>query len=225
MPLQAQVLRNEPVSATVHKLALQAPPGWTFKAGQFVILPVPLDPGQPAPAKPLKGFYSLASAESALPEFELLVEHRDGGGPVSAWASRLKPGAQVALEGPLGHFGLAEDGERPRIFIGAGGGLAPLRSLLLSSLAQDAARAHHLLQGAPALLEAEWQALAQAHPSFRYQALAFLSPAAVLGALPRGLDPAPVFYLAGFGRDLDPLRQALLEAGVPAADIRQEKFG
>jgi benzoate/toluate 1,2-dioxygenase reductase subunit len=226
MPVTAKVLSNLNVGPHVQQLTLQAPEGWTFQAGQFVILPVP---PRPEHAKPLKGFYSIASAETALPQLELLVEHRPEGGPVSAWASRLAAGTEVQMDGPLGHFGLAEGGQG-RAFIGSRAGLAPLRSLLLSSLAQGGAQEHWLfLGGATAdelLLDAAWLDLQAREPRFHYVPVlgdAAALAAAVIGRL-RAQD-APRLYAAGFSRDMDPLKAALLEGGFAADTLKVEKFG
>jgi ferredoxin-NADP reductase len=226
MPVAVQVLNNENVGLHVQKLTLQAPAGWTFQAGQFVIVPMP---PRPEDAKPLKGFYSIASAETALPQVELLIEHRPDGGPVSAWASSLPAGAEVQMDGPLGHFGLAEGGQA-QVFIGARAGLAPLRSLLLSSLAQSPAQEHWLFLGgvsaADLLLDAEWRALQQQESRFHY--VPVLGDAAALAAAVVSrlqATDALRLYAAGFSRDMDPLKAALLDAGFAADALKVEKFG
>lgn len=219
MPVTAKILANEPVSGVLRRLTLQMPPGWTFQAGQFVIVPVPQ---RAEDAKPPKGFYSIASSTRKLPTLELLVEHRPEGGYVSGWVSALSVGAQVDLEGPMGHFALNAT-KAPKVFIGAEAGLAPLRSMLLSSLDGGAEAEHWLLLGGSQALAAEWQDLAAAQPRFYYHPLSALSAEAVLAELPApaGLE----FYLAGFSRDLDPLKAGLIAAGIPAESIKAEKFG
>src|SRR5262245_56586057 len=129
----AQVLANKKLAPTVHELTLRVEPGWTFQAGQFVILPVPK---RPEDTKDPKGFYSIASAVGRLPELDLLVEHRPEGGYVSGWISGLQPGTTVELQGPMGHFALAETESKGQVFLATRAGLAPLRSMIHSSLAQ-----------------------------------------------------------------------------------------
>lgn len=240
MSLSAAVHSNEAVAPTVRRLILKvSDPAWTFKAGQFVIVPVPqpldsradepgasLGAGSRSQAKPLKGFYSIASAEFRLPLLELLVEHRDGGGYVSGWVSALQPGSLVTLEGPLGHFGLDEGGAGDEAFIGTRAGLAPLRSLLLSSLARHGGGKRWLYVGAASaqdlLLDAEFLALAASEPRFQYVPCVGKDPAAEAAAtLPKDAR----VYAAGFKRDLDPLKAHLLERGFDAARLRFEAFG
>lgn len=225
--MRARLLNIETVSPTVRKLTLKSEPGWTFQAGQFVIIPVPQ---RPEDAKPPKGFYSVASEPGRLPELELLVEHREGGGYVSGWVSALQPGAELDLDGPLGHFGLAEGGADELVFAGTRAGLAPLRAMLRASLADGTPARRWLFLGGEGpqdlLLDAEWKALAAADARFRY--VPVLSPgpslaeAIALAAPPR---PGQRLYAAGFSRDLDPLKAQLLAAGYDAGAMKLEKFG
>lgn len=223
MPVTATVAANLQAAPHLRKLTLEAPAGWTFSAGQFVILPVP---PRPQDAKPPKGFYSVASAPGLLPRLELLVEHRPDGGHVSGWVSALQPGQRVEMEGPLGHFGAHAGEAGACAFLGTRAGLAPLRSLILDGLAKGQATPHHLFLGhAPGeepLLDAEWRSLAAVNAHFHYHPSA--DPAeALLAALPA---PGGVHaYLAGFSRDVEPMRARLLQAGFPEAALKMEKFG
>jgi Na+-transporting NADH:ubiquinone oxidoreductase subunit F len=54
-------------------------------------------------------------------------------GVVSSWLFSLKPGDEVALRGPYGHFAV-EPGERELVFVGGGAGMAPLRAQILDLL-------------------------------------------------------------------------------------------
>jgi ferredoxin-NADP reductase len=222
MSLSAKVLANEAVSPGMHRLSLEAPAGFDFKAGQFIILPMPSQPG----AKPLKGFYSIASAPAQLPRLELLVEHREGGGAVSAWVSALAPGEGLAFEGPLGHFGLLQPAEGASMFLGRRAGLAPLRSLCLQALAHGG-EAWLILGGdaeADWLLHGEWTALAAAQPRFHYLPLLGAGPELAAQALALA-PPAATYYLAGFTREVAPAAEALQAAGVEPGRMKVEKFG
>jgi len=54
-------------------------------------------------------------------------------GLVSTWLFSLKPGDQVEVMGPYGHF-FVQDTDRETVFIGGGAGMAPLRSQILDLL-------------------------------------------------------------------------------------------
>lgn len=238
MGQEAEIIANRRVAASVRllRLRLKEPQDWTFQAGQFVILAVPQ---RPEDAKAPKGFYSIASAPAALPELELLVEHREDGGYVSGWVSALQTGDRVSLDGPLGHFALAETQTKGQAFIGFRAGLAPLRSMILASLAQGGDRHHWLFLGgrgqAELLLDAEWRALAQAEARFHY--LPVVQPTAANPFVGKNQDPADELikkiaqrrglrlYLAGFSKDVDPMKAKLQAAGFEPGDLLAEKFG
>jgi len=54
-------------------------------------------------------------------------------GIVSSWLFSLKPGDEVTLRGPYGHFAV-EPSQRELVFIGGGAGMAPLRAQILDLL-------------------------------------------------------------------------------------------
>ena len=58
-------------------------------------------------------------------------------GMVSSWLFSLKPGDEVTLRGPYGHFAV-ESNERELVFIGGGAGMAPLRAQILDLLETQA---------------------------------------------------------------------------------------
>jgi ferredoxin-NADP reductase len=235
MPIQAKVIANGPAGAHVRKLTLelQDPAQWTFLAGQFVIIPVPrpsTGPGQALDAKPPKGFYSIASSPAELPKLELLIEHRPEGGYVSGWMSSRAAGDLLTLDGPMGHFGLQAGDADGRVFLGYRAGIAPLRSLLLASLGAGTRTPHWLFLGAESaadlLLDEEWRALDKVDEHFHY--LPVLGPEgdpaeAFLKAVP--LRSSLHIYMAGFSKDVEPLKARLLAAGVAESAIKVEKFG
>jgi Na+-transporting NADH:ubiquinone oxidoreductase subunit F len=54
-------------------------------------------------------------------------------GKVSSWLYGLRPGEEVLLSGPHGHF-FAEESEREMVLLGGGAGMAPMRSHILAQL-------------------------------------------------------------------------------------------
>lgn len=237
MAFTGKVLANQSVSPSVFLLRIQVggETPFSFKAGQFVIIPVP----QGDAPKPLKAFMSIASAEQAGAEIELLVEHRPEGGPVSAWMSTRQPGDSFEVQGPMGHFALAETQEKGQAFLASRAGLAPLRSMILSSLAHGGDKHHWLFLGAHGaadlLLDAEWRALAAKELRFHY--LPVVQPTAENPFQGKNSDPADELlkkiaqrhglriYLAGFSKDVDPMLAKLESAGFAKDDIKAEKFG
>jgi NAD(P)H-flavin reductase len=213
--MQAELQSIQEIAPSLFKLALKPEAPFAFKAGQFVIIPLPPDPQAPEGSKPPKGFYSIASSEEEAGLLELLIEHREG--YVSGWMTSRKPGEKLGLEGPLGKFGLQDPFTRTQVFWGGKAGMAPLRSMILSLARSAPAQDLHLFAADP-LLEAEWRKLEALEPRFHYHLGG--EPAAALKER-KGLD----IYLAGFNREVEPMLEKLLEAGFEKDSVKVEKFG
>lgn len=137
--------------------------------------------------------------------------------PRSALLERLKVGAPVSVEGPVGDFVLREGGARPLVFIAWGWqAFAPVKSLIEHALAQEAAASIELYWIAQEASEHYQPNLcrswAQAIDNFRYELLVGdVAALAGLGALP-GRD----VYVAGAPREVEATRSLL---GLSAAHL------
>lgn len=60
-------------------------------------------------------------------------------GVVSSWLFSLRPGDEITLRGPYGHFAV-DPGDNELVFIGGGAGMAPLRAQILDLLETQGAR-------------------------------------------------------------------------------------
>jgi ferredoxin-NADP reductase len=229
--MQASLSSAEKIGPRLLLLGLRPEAPFYFKAGQFLILPVPPEEGAPAEAKPQKGFYSIASAEQDSNHLELIVEEREG--RVSTWVSSRKVGENLELEGPLGKFSLVEPHQERQVFIGEGAGLAPLRSMILSLLQKKPSPQIDLFQvarlEADLLLDLAFEHLEETHSNFHYHPLtsdgAFKGDVAeALGSQIREHHGMSI-YAAGFKAFLDPLVKGLEARGFPKDSLRVESFG
>lgn len=145
------------------KLGLPGEP-LTFRAGQWINLFVPHADG------PIKRAYSIASApqERTIELAVTRVEH----GRASPIIHTLKPGDDVAIDGPHGLF-TRDDPSEAAIFVATGTGLSPFRSMLLDELARSRLAPLTLLFGARTqadlLYRAQLEQIARAHAQFRYE--------------------------------------------------------
>lgn len=55
----------------------------------------------------------------------------------SAAFSGLRPGQMILIQGPIGHFVLAEDAPDPAVFVAIGDGIAPIKSLIEHAVSID----------------------------------------------------------------------------------------
>lgn len=94
-----------------------------FLAGQFVMVNL-----HDADKKPVRRAYSIASSPKNTKQIELCVKIYPEG-KASTIFETMNIGQQLDIEGPYGKFTL-HDATPELVFIGAGAGLAPLRSMI-----------------------------------------------------------------------------------------------
>ncbi len=120
----AKVVSKEQADSYVYFLKLVVPSGFTFLPGQFLVLDLGADPT----GRPIKRAYSIASDSGSLPEIELLIKTQNESRS-RPFLEKLKPGDFVLCSGPFGKFAFKNSGKR-QIFIAAGTGIAPIRSIV-----------------------------------------------------------------------------------------------
>lgn len=203
-----------------------------------------------ASREPVRRSYSLAmpvaKAGGRLTLLARFSPGRTGGkrhpsGKGSTYLYSLKPGDTVRFSGPFGDFAL-QPGEREKVFIGGGAGMAPLRAMIHARLDNGAKERIHFWYGARNLREApyieEMAELARRHPNFSWHLV--LSEEAEHGAgLLKGLVHEAThehllrdhpdlhgceFYLCGPPAMLKATRQLLQKLGVPDDRVAFDDF-
>jgi naphthalene 1,2-dioxygenase ferredoxin reductase component len=144
------------------RLAVESGGPFAFSAGQFAAL----------------GFAGLAPRDYSManrPDDPILEFHirRMGPGSASAYvAEELSLGEDVTVEGPYGASWLRETHSGPILAIAGGSGLAPIKSIVETALAQGKRQPIHLYFGArderDIYLEEHFRALAARHDNLRY---------------------------------------------------------
>lgn len=114
--------------------------GFAFRPGQYVIVRVPQS------GSPLRRSYSISTPPSDRHHFEICVRAVPGGFG-SNYVHRLRPGARLTVEGPLGDFVLEEKSSRRILMIATGTGISPIKSMLLHLLDTRSTRQVRLLFG------------------------------------------------------------------------------
>lgn len=184
------VQRVAPLAPNVIGVWLSRPPGFDFRAGQFLQLSRPSD-GLMRP-------YSIAS----LPDEELLELHVAllPNGLMSGWL-REAVGQSVSLRGPFGEC-FYQEGEldRPLVLAGTGTGLAPLLGVLRAAARHGHRAEISLFHGSPQLsgiyLRPELEALSASLPSLRLFGSTLAAEASELGAQGRWqLELTPLDHL------------------------------
>ena len=159
--------RIEDHTPSVKSFFLRLPPDqkFLFAAGQF--LSIHLKKHGIAIRKP----YSIASSPADPTLLELCVKRVEGG-YVTNELFNYEIGREIPIDGPDGVFTLKNSLDSDLYFIGAGTGIAPLRSMILSLFSDHFERPVFLLFGVrkenEILYEKEFREMENQHPNFHF---------------------------------------------------------
>lgn len=222
------------IARDTYQLRFTRPEHWPFKAGQFVLLDVPLLEN---PADIQTRAYSIGSEPNE--QDILLAVKLKAGGRSSTWVEKaLHEGSHATMQGPFGNFTLPAVSHKPYLFLATGAGLAPFRAHIRELLARDEEHAIDLVFGVRTEEElfwtAEFEELAQKHERFSFHVTLTRGPDEWKGHRGRvqavGKQVAPdvaerIVYACGnpdMTKELKPM--ALEQWGVPKQDLHVEGF-
>ena len=242
---ESPLLGRKLVAAGTMSFTFGKPPGWTFRAGQFVDITL-INPPMTDAQGDTRGF----SVSSAPSEGVITITTRLRGSAFKRNLQQIPLGTMVKIEGPFGDLAL-EDAKRPAVILTGGIGITPFRSMVVEAsrqggFAQRVVLLYSNRGPADAPFLAELQELAE-----RDRNLVFVPTMTDLDAteewvgergriddalLRRHLDgvsgavyfleaPAePIYYLTGPPGLVRALRTMLVGLGVGPDDIRTEEF-
>ena len=213
----------------IRTFRITRPAGFTFTAGQFVMVRVTID------GKPVVRCYSITSAPAATGYLEIGVRSQ---GLVSRHLHEtLRPGMTLEVNGPGGAF-VYPPGNRPIVLLAGGIGITPLLGMLRHGLACEPSRPITLILSAKSVEQVpffdELRVLARRHPQFRL-AIALTAgttdPRFLSGRIDRNAiesivaTPAEwVYMLCGPLPMIEEMRGLLEAIGVPSPQVHFEKF-
>ncbi|MGD9904318.1 MAG: 2Fe-2S iron-sulfur cluster-binding protein [Vicinamibacterales bacterium] len=217
-------------SAEIKTFRLARPDGFDFTPGQFLTVRLRAD------GQDVVRCYSLSSAPAARGYLEISVRRQ--GRVSSALHALARPGSLLSVRAPAGHFVYPGGDDRPLVLLAGGIGITPLMSMLRHAVLTDPTRPVTLLYSARDLGEFAFRdellTLARRHDQLQ------LCFAVTRGAAPpdvhRGrIDErligaaAPdirqaVSMICGPQAMIDGLTAALYALGVPADQVRSERF-
>jgi len=227
MIARCRVVASEAKTPSVHHIKVEKPAGFAFAPVQFCGLEIETEQG------PEEYSMSLACSPTR--------PHLEFGARISAspWKQAfgaLRPGDEVEIDGPYGHFILQED--RPAVFFAGGIGITPLLSMLRYAVSSHPMRPVTLIYSARnrdalAFLP-ELRVLAQRHPQVRIGIT--LSESGAPAPWRTGRIDLPfikqyvahpahtIFCVCGPAAMMTDMERVLVAAGVPPTQIRSEKF-
>jgi ferredoxin-NADP reductase len=204
------------------QLRLDVPDRVQHMAGQHYVVRLTAEDGYRAQRS-----YSVASTP-ADPQVELFVERLFEGEVSTFLADVVEPGDELEVRGPIGGW-FVWDGERPALLVGGGTGVVPLVSMLRTArelgrtcLLRTAVSTRTLaeLPYADELVEAGALVVTTREPH-GVRSAGRLTAADLVPLW----EPGQTAYVCGSAGFAEAASQLLLELGVPAADVRVERFG
>jgi ferredoxin-NADP reductase len=204
------------------QLRLDVPDRVQHVAGQHYVVRLTAEDGYRAQRS-----YSVASPPGD-PQVELFVERLFEGEVSTFLADVVEPGDELEVRGPIGGW-FVWDGERPAVLVGGGTGVVPLvamlrtaRALGRTDLLRTAVSTRTLaeLPYADELVGAGAIVVTTREPHG-------VRPAGRLTAadLVPLWEPGRTAYVCGSAGFAEAASQLLVELGVPATDVRVERFG
>lgn len=207
---------------------------FTYSAGQYVIVFVPLSDGTEA-----RRLYSIASPPTDPRQFELLIQCVPHG-IAGSYFLHSKEGDSMNFQGPAGVFTI-KVATKPLVFLATGTGIAPIRSMLYSiPISQPISLFWGLKTIEDAYFLEEITQFITSHPSITFKLClsrqkdmsalpSFINPYVKKGritefCIPSQFDQASQYYICGGKEIVESLRQFLEEKGIVKENIHFEKF-
>jgi len=142
VPCRVNTIERPSNDVAILKLQLPAAERFQFLAGQYLEFLLKDGP---------RRAYSIANAPDQEGPLELHIRHLPGGlftdFVFGVSTPALKEKDILRFEGPLGSFFLREDSKKPIIFVAAGTGFAPIKSIIEQMRAKKIGRPIHLYWG------------------------------------------------------------------------------
>jgi ferredoxin-NADP reductase len=222
-------------TARVVSIRLESPTAKTFRfaldepvyhlAGQHYVVRLTAPDGYATSCS-----YSVASAPDGSAEFELTVERLEGGEVSTFLHDVVEPGDEIEVFGPIGGWFVWE-GTAPAVLIGGGSGVVPLMAMLRLARAAGRPDSVRLLVSVRTPEDLFYRdeiegpqttiVYTRVAPSTSQRTPGRISGVDVAAALLPGANA----YVCGSAGFADRASGLLVDAGVPAANIRVERFG
>ncbi len=230
------IIKTEDCSPTTKRFWLKSDnPDLTFKAGQFLVLDLPIHEKRHKRWRS----YSIANAPDDSGIFELVIVHLEGGAGTTYLFEEATIGTEISFKNPSGVFTLPGTIQSDLVFICTGTGVAPFRSMIFDIYNNKKNHSKiHLIFGTRhangILYQEEFEALAKKENSFEYSiALSreetnFSKKGYVheLYENKYALYRENIhFYICGWSNMIDEAVARLKELGYPESQIHFELYG
>jgi ferredoxin-NADP reductase len=215
---------------------LEKPPGFQFKAGQYMNVTL-IDP----PETDAEGNTRSFSIASAPFETDLVVTTRMRDTAFKRVLRTITLKSEIRISGPFGSFTLHTDASRPAVFLVGGIGITPFRSMILQAAKDKLALKLYLFYSnrrpEDAAFLDDLQQAGKQNPNYKFigtmtdirkskrpwQGESGYITEEMLRKWVRDLN-GPIYYMAGPPGMVAAMRQMLSTSGIGDDDIRTEEF-
>jgi ferredoxin-NADP reductase len=215
-------VRPETPTAKTFRLRLERPSN--HLAGQHYVIRLTAPDGYTASRS-----YSVASAPDGTPEIEVTVE-RLPDGEVSAFLhDEVVAGDELEVRGPIGGW-FVWRGDRPALLLGGGSGVVPLMAMLRLARQRHVGDLLHLVVSARSPQTLYYaDELPGPETTVIYTRRPGADDVRPVGRLAEPdlapLAPGATTYICGSSGFAEAASELVMRLGVPAGDIRIERFG
>jgi len=241
--LRSKLMRRTEIAEGTMAFRFERPPGWTFKAGQFVDITL-LNP----PETDVEGNVRAFSIASAPYEDTITVATRMRNTACKRMLATMPLQTEVQIEGPFGDLALHNDAKKPAILLAGGIGITPFHSMALWAAHEKLP--HRILlfhsnnrpEDAPFL--EELREIEKQNPNYKYvptmtgmershrqwSGETGIIRAEMLSKHLRARTPSDpviadaIYYIAGPPEMVAALRKMLVDWGADEDNIRAEEF-
>jgi ferredoxin-NADP reductase len=173
--------------------------------------------------------YSIASAPDGTAEVEITVERLPGGEVSMFLHDEVDPGDELEVRGPIGGW-FVWPGDGPALLVGGGSGVVPLMAMLRLARRQgtpDLLRLVVSVRTPETLYYADELPGPETTIIYTRQAPAtYTRPAGRLTTGDLGVvSPGSITYICGSSPFADAATDLIMQTGVPAEQVRIERFG
>ena len=226
---QSEVLDVKNLKGDVKIFRLSVPENFSFRAGQYVSISVPIG------GKKIRRPYSIASQPSKKDSIELCVKIIPDG-LASNYVRNLKTGDKIELFGPAGKFIVYGDSlKRNIVFVSVGTGITPFVSMIPTLLENGFKNKIILIKGfrygENILYDKELEGLRKKHSNFGfYNVLSrpekddYENKGYVQDFLEKFLPENPDIYICGLSPMINAVKEKCLSLGIPENRIFFEKY-
>ena len=228
--LTATVEKITPESPMVKSFFFKMPYLLTHKAGQHYEVRLTAENGYQAAR-----LYSAATAGDKSTLLHLAIMDVENGEVSPYLFNDLKEGDEVEIRGPFGKFFVWTPEEtRPILLVGGGSGVVPMHAIIAEHETTHTATPMHLIYSTrrfedilfkDAFLNADTVSISLTQkPPSDWQGLTGRINISMFEEVLKNIEN-PLCYICGMSQFVDAASAILLELGIPAKDIKTERFG